>query len=92
MGAFDGLKIYGGYGGQCAARSHTYFKNQSAFSFFEGFGLPELKQLLSDAEKNDDNMIWVPQERRENGRIGLSIWYVRALIKENFENENSSSQ
>jgi len=29
----------------------------------------------------DDDTVWVPNERPNHGHIGLSTWYVKALIE-----------
>lgn len=84
MGAFDGIRIpYDkGYSTTNNSSTYEYFSTQSAFSFFKGFGIEELKQLLVAAEDKGWDMVWVPQERKGQGRIGLNTWYVRALIEE----------
>jgi len=86
MGAFDGIRIpYDrGYPTTGFTNPYQYFKTQTAFSFFKGFGIEELKQLLAEANAEGDDTVWVPKERKDLGRIGLSTWYVRALIKEHF--------
>ena len=87
MGAFDGY--WGGYGSYAGkTESYPYFKTQTAFSFFNGFGWPELKALLVKAEQENEDTVWVPHDRPGHGHIGLSTWYVRALIKE-YENGKS---
>lgn len=63
-----------------------YFPNQSAFNFFPGFGMVELKILVEQAEKKNERMVWVPQSKHGSGKIGLSIWYIKALFKEYEEN------
>lgn len=91
MGAFDGYWIPGGgrIGERCVIASETkpkkeyqYFSNQSSFEFFKGFEMTELKALLAEAEQDNNDIIWVPQERPGQGRKGLHTWYVKALIKE----------
>lgn len=85
MGAFDGYvrSSYSGFGK--IDPSERYFNNQSAFNFFEGFGLHELKALLARAEVIGDTTVWVPRKRAQDGSIGVSTWYVRALIAEHFK-------
>lgn len=84
MGAFDGIRIpYDkGYPTTGFKREYDYFKTQPAFQFFNGFGMPELKALFAKAEQEDDPVVWVPHHRSGGGHIGLSTWYVSALIKE----------
>lgn len=84
MGAFDGIRIpYDkGYPTGGFKNEYEYFDNQSAFSFFKGFGELELAELLFDAELNNDDMVWVPRERLGDGKIGLKTWYVKALLVE----------
>lgn len=89
MGAFDGIRIpYDkGYPTEDFKRQYQYFSTQTAFSFFKGFGIEELRLLLSEAEANESDTVWVPSEYKDRSRIGLKAWYVRALIKEHFEDE-----
>jgi hypothetical protein len=83
MGAFDGYwGGYGGYAGVSKCETYPYFSNQSSFEFFKGFAMPELKVLLAEAERDGDDIVWVPKERPGAGHTGLKTWYVRALIKE----------
>jgi hypothetical protein len=86
MGAFDGIKIpYDkGYPTTGYDNNYEYFSTQTAFSFFEGFGITELKQLLTDAESKGCDTVWVPEKRGRSSGIGLSTWYVKALIQEHF--------
>jgi hypothetical protein len=87
MGAFDGY--WGGYGGHCGTvepskprKAYLWFSNQSSFEFYKGFEMPELKALLAEAERDDDDTVWVPDKYNQCSRKGLRTWYVRALIKE----------
>lgn len=90
MGTFCGIRIpydtevaYGkDYLTSKVDNTDQYFSNQSAFRFFKGFGIEELKLLLADAESQGQDTLWVPRERPVDGCIGLSTWYVRALIKQ----------
>lgn len=86
MGAFDGYThILGScvlpptYGDQA---DYQYFNTQSAFQFTKTFGMPELKALLAATEQEGDDTVWVPSTYRGTSGIGLSTWYVRALIEE----------
>ena len=90
MGAFDGIRIpYDrGYPTESFKLHYQYFPNQTSFSFFKGFGLAELQQLLTDAEDNSHDTVWVPSEYKDRSKIGLKTWYVRALIKEHFGEES----
>jgi len=85
MGAFDGLKIPydSGYSSAGFNNPHRYFPNY-CFSFFDGFGEPELRELLAVAEAKGSDTVWVPQERKERGRIGLDTRYVTALLEYHF--------
>jgi hypothetical protein len=89
MGAFDGIKIpYDrGYPSAGFNNPHQYFSN-SCFYFFEGFGEPELRKLLAAAEARGSDTVWVPERfnKRSSG-IGLHTWYVRALLKHHFGDE-----
>ena len=89
MGAFDGLKIpYDkGYPTTGFNVPYEYFPTQSAFSFFKGFGITELIQLLTDAETNGHDTVWIPPQYPTQGSSGLNTWYVRALINEHFGEE-----
>lgn len=89
MGAFDGIKIpYDkGYPTEGFKLPYQYFPTQTAFSFFKGFGIEELRQLLAEAESRSWDTVWVPSEYKDRSAIGLKVWYVRALIKEHFEVE-----
>lgn len=81
MGAFDGYKIYGHSSHPDTVRkTYEYFKTQTAFSFFKGFGVDELTKLLVEAETNKNDTVYIPQEKPGSGHIGLSTWYVRALV------------
>ena len=82
MGAFDGY--WGGYGGYAGkTQEHfQYFETQTAFSFYKGFGMPELRALCDKAEQEQSDTVWVPNERPGHGHIGLRTWYVKALIEE----------
>jgi hypothetical protein len=82
MGAFDGYQLPRG----CPEKTDTgeYFNTQSAFHFFEGFGLNELKALLTEAESEDEDTLWVPDKYQKSSGIGLSTWYVRALIDHHY--------
>lgn len=86
MGAFDGIRIpYDrGYPTVGFNNPHQNFSNFS-FSFFEGFGEPELRLLLAAAEANSRDTVWVPDRfnKRSSG-IGLHTWYVRALLQHHF--------
>ena len=86
MGAFDGIRIPYDRGYPTTGFSNTgqYFPNY-CFHFFEGFGEPELRQLLADAEDKNRDTVWVPDKynKRSSG-IGLSTWYVRALLNHHF--------
>ena len=86
MGAFDGIRIpYDkGYPTVGFNNPHQNFSNFS-FSFFEGFGKPELRQLLAAAEARGSDTVWVPDRfnKRSSG-IGLHTWYVRALLQHHF--------
>jgi hypothetical protein len=89
MGAFDGIKIpYDrGYSSAGFDNSCQIFSNFT-FGFFEGFGEPELRNLLAIAEAKDSDTVWVPDKynKRSSG-IGLDTWYVRALLKHHFGDE-----
>ena len=93
MGAFDGIKIpYDkGYPTVGFNNPYQYFSNH-CFSFFEGFGEPELRQLLAIAESKGSDTVWVPERfnKRSSG-IGLHTWYVRALIEEHFGAKNEKN-
>jgi hypothetical protein len=93
MGAFDSVRVPvdSGYSTVGFNNPYDYFSNQSSFSFFAGFGIDELNQLLVDAEDKGSDMLWVPQERKGQGRIGLNTWYVRALIKQHFGVEEAGA-
>lgn len=84
MGAFDGIRIpYDkGYPTSDYHNPYEYFPTQTAFRFFKGFGMPELKKLLAESDNSNSKVVYVPQERRGSGSIGLDSWYVRALIQE----------
>jgi len=86
MGAFDGIRIPYDKGYPTAGfnNPHQYFPNY-CFSFFEGFGEPELRKLLAAAEAQNSDTVWVPEKfnKRSSG-IGLDTWYVRALLKHHF--------
>lgn len=84
MGAFDGIKIpYDrGYPTGDFKNEYEYFPTQTAFRFFKGFGIDELKLLLAAADTAGHDTVWIPQQNPSQGRIGLRTWYVRALIKE----------
>lgn len=92
MGAFDGVRIpYDkGYPTVGFNKSHQYFSNY-CFSFFDGFGEPELRKLLAAAEAKGSDTVWVPEQYGRGSKIGLHTWYVRALIKEYFEVKVTSS-
>jgi hypothetical protein len=86
MGAFDGIRLpYSNWisPNECTEQ-FEYFRTQTAFQFFEGFGLPELRVLLAQAKSNKEATVWVPK-KYEKGSIGLSTWYVEALIAHAFE-------
>lgn len=86
MGAFDGY--WGGYGGYAGSDgsstkvTYAYFKTQPSFNFHDRLGMPELKVLCAEAEASKSDTVWVLNERPGHGHIGLSTWYVRALINE----------
>jgi hypothetical protein len=86
MGAFDGIRIPGDRGYPTAGfnNPYQYFSNFS-FSFFEGFGEPELRQLLAQALARGSDTVWVPDRYnpRSSG-IGLHTWYVQALLDHHF--------
>ena len=86
MGAFDGIRIpYDrGYPTGGFNNPHQNFSNFS-FSFFEGFGEPELRELLAAAEARGSDTVWVPDRfnKRSSG-IGLHTWYVKALLDHHF--------
>lgn len=88
MGAFDGVRIpYDtGYPTVGFNNPHQYFSN-FCFGFFEGFGEPELRKLLAAAEAKGSDTVWVPEQYGRGSGIGLHTWYVRALIKEHFGEE-----
>ncbi len=85
MGAFDTVRVpYDkGYPTVGFNNPHQYFSNY-CFSFFEGFGEPELRKLLATAEAKGSDTVWVPEKYGRGSGIGLHTWYVRALIKEHF--------
>ena len=85
MGAFDGLRIpYDtGYPTVGFNNPHQYFSNFS-FSFFKGFGEPELRKLLAKAEANGSDTVWVPEQYGRSSGIGLHTWYVKALLLHHF--------
>lgn len=95
MGAFDCYWVPGGIRvgelrviGSGTKKEYSYFNTQPAFEFFDGFKMPELKALLSKAEAEVSDTIWVPNSRGPDwGHIGLKTWYVRALINE-YDKEN----
>ena len=86
MGAFDGIRIPGdkGYPSVGFNNPYQYFSNFS-FSFFEGFGEQELRQLLAQALARGSDTVWVPERfnKRSSG-IGLHTWYVKALLDHHF--------
>lgn len=90
MGAFDGIRIPydSGYSSGGFSNQYDYFPTQSAFKFFDGFGMKELIELLTEAELSDSNTVYIPHERPGNGHIGCSTWYIRALITEYFGDTN----
>lgn len=76
------------YGCPEIENNFEYFKTQTAFSFFKGFGLVELKTLYEEALEDEDETVWIPQPRPKMGKIGLSTWYVKALLENiNYENQ-----
>jgi hypothetical protein len=85
MGAFDGLRIpYDkGYPTVGFNNPYQYFSNFS-FSFFKGFGEPELRKLLAKAEANGSDTVWVPEQYGRSSGIGLHTWYVKALLLHHF--------
>jgi hypothetical protein len=86
MGAFDGIKIPydSGYSSAGFNNPHRYFSNY-CFSFFEGFGEPELRKLLAKAEAKGSDTVWVPdQYNKRSSGIGLHTWYVRALLNHHY--------
>ena len=89
MGAFDGIRIPYDRGYPTVGFNNPYqsFSNFT-FSFFEGFGEPELRNLLAIAEAKGSDTVWVPKRfnKRSSG-IGLDTWYVRALLKHHFGDE-----
>lgn len=87
MGAFDGYVRSSPVISQDRV-AYEYFETQSAFRFFEGFGINELTQLLEIAITNNSNKVWVPKEGVGNGHIGLGTWYVKALINEHYHRED----
>jgi hypothetical protein len=85
MGAFDGIKIPydSGYSSAGFNNPDQYFSNY-CFSFFKGFGEPELRKLLAEAEEKGSDTVWVPTPRGKYSGPGLHTWYVRALLKHHF--------
>jgi hypothetical protein len=88
MGAFDAY-IPATYYDNANAIKHnnnkfryTYFYPQSGFSFYEGFGIDELKELLLEAEKENKESvyIWLDVDRTR-GQCRVDTWYLRALIE-----------
>jgi hypothetical protein len=88
MGAFDGIKIPydSGYSSAGFNNPGQYFSNY-CFSFFKGFGEPELRKLLATAEAKGSDTVWVPEQYGRGSGIGLHTWYVRALLKHHFGDE-----
>lgn len=84
MGAFDGIRIPYDKGYPTVEFNNPYkrFANHS-FSFFKGFGEPELRQLIAKAEADGHDTVWVPEEYYKS-RVGLAIWYVKALLHHHF--------
>ena len=86
MGAFDGLvprSYFRDYptSSPTVVDHRTYVKNQSSFSFYKGFGLPEFEELVNAAVAANRDTVWVPGERLlDQGRTGISTWYAQALI------------
>lgn len=83
MGAFDGYTVCNKWSADVNS-TYQYFPTQSAFSFFKGFGIEELNQLLDDAESTNSKTIYIPREYANQGHIGLQTWYVRALVNHYF--------
>lgn len=84
MGAFDGLQIPYDNGYPTCSYNNTYqFFSNYCFSFFKGFGETELRALLKEAEESNRDRVWVPSEH--SGKIGLHVWYVRALLAHYFK-------
>lgn len=82
MGAFSGYRIpYRAVPEKL--RTYQHFLNFS-FSFFDGFGEPELRKLLATAQAAGKDTVWVPVERPGSSGIGLPTWYVKALIAHYF--------
>ena len=77
MGAYNS---YTKSGVASSTSTYQYFKNQPAFSFFVGFGPNELSLLYEAATSANADTVWVPQPIKHHGHIGLSTWYVRALL------------
>lgn len=83
MGAFDGLipSVYLTCGSsKTPAKVYPYIRHQPSFNLFKDFGLDELELLVCAAEVNNEDMVWIPQERRDYGRVGLSTWYARGVV------------
>jgi len=85
MGAFDGIRIPYDKGYPTAGfnNPYPYFPNY-CFSFFEGFGEPELRKLLADADAKGIDTVWVPEKYHRSSGIGLHTWYIRALLNHHF--------
>lgn len=89
MGAFDGCipayytrNLSEGSGHKTSKPQSVYIKNQPAFSFFKGFGRYDLLTLLETAEQAGKETVWVPSQYENHSQIGLSTWYVRALLQQ----------
>lgn len=82
MGAFSGYRIpYRSVPEKL--QTYQHFANFS-FSFFDGFGEPELRKLLATAQAAGKDKVWVPVERPGSSGIGLPTWYVQALLAHYF--------
>lgn len=78
MGALDGFGLRGLPEKQV---NSVYIDHQSAFHLYDKFTIKDLAKLVDKAERDLDDMVWVPDMYHSNSKIGISAWYARALLE-----------